>query len=94
MSLSELFVHGSDPVVRSGGQSRAWGRRDGPRPAVREPELRNDMQISGVRASIICGDANVNVVWTILVLGVLEKNNDETSLSRGNVTLTSTNMSQ
>lgn len=52
------------------------------------------MQISGVGASIICGDANVNVVWTILVLGVLEKNNDETSLSRGNVTLTSTNMSQ
>jgi hypothetical protein len=52
------------------------------------------MQTSGVGSSIICSDANVNVVWTILVLSVLEKNIDETLLSRGRATLTSTNTSQ
>ena len=51
------------------------------------------MQIGGVGASIICGDANVNVVGAILILGVLEKNIGETSLSLS-ATLTSTNMSQ
>jgi hypothetical protein len=94
VSLSELFVVGSDPVVCSGGQTRAWGRRNAPRPAIREPKLRDDMQTSGVGATIICSDANVNVVWTILVLGVLEKNSDETLLSQGSAALTSTNMSQ
>jgi hypothetical protein len=94
VSLSEFFVYGSDPVVCSSGQTRAWGRREGPRPTVREPKLRNDMQTSGVGSSIICSDANVNVVWTILVLSVLEKNIDETLLSRGRATLTSTNTSQ
>jgi hypothetical protein len=32
------------------------------------------MQTSGVRTTIICGDANVDVVWTIFVLCVLDEN--------------------
>ena len=52
------------------------------------------MQISRVRTTIICGDANVEVVWTILVLRVLEKNIDETLFLQQRVTLTSTKTSQ
>ena len=52
------------------------------------------MQTSGVRTTIICSDANVNVVRTILVLCVLEKDIDETLLSQKSEAPTSTNMSQ
>lgn len=42
-----------------------------PRPRVSEPQLRNDVESSGVRSSIVDGDPNRRRVGIIFVLGVL-----------------------
>jgi hypothetical protein len=73
VSLSELVVGDGYPVVCSGRQIRPWRGRDIPRPAIGEPQLRDDMQIGGIRTTIICGDANINVVRTIFIFCVLAK---------------------
>lgn len=77
VGLSELVMNGGNPVVCGRRQTRAWLRRGVPGPRVWKPELRDDMQTGGVRTTIICGDANVNVIGTILVLCVLRREFDE-----------------
>lgn len=95
VGLPELVMIRGNPVICSRGQIRARLGRYAPGPAIREPELRNNMQSGGVRTTIVGGDANVNVIGTILVLCVLEREPDDTDDScQGSTTLTSTNTSQ
>jgi hypothetical protein len=70
--LPELVVNCSNLGFCGGGQIRALLRWDTPRPGVRKPQLRDDMQIGRIGTAIICGDTDVNVIRTILVLCVLE----------------------
>ena len=71
MRLAQFLVDRGDPVVRRGGE-RGFGRGGKrPRPGVREPQLRDDVQRRWIGAPVVCRDPYVYIVRIVLVFCVL-----------------------